>query len=429
MNVTALTTALADSGIVFEEFYNGSSPLMGSIFYDWKTIQAWGTALKPKDISVSSSLFQDGYTIKWIDTDIRRKESTVDGAVSIGATTITVAAGAVFAKYDTVYVSETNETFMVSGVTGNVLTLDPSTVPTADITDWVSIKVVASIIDEDGNINGKNVTLELGAEATNYIQHISKMITFKQTDLNAILTRYTTGKASGASGAKQYTSDLIKRATTEIQEDICNSFFVGKKGEYTLDGMTFRTTGGLDSFCTAPIDCTGTNPAEQFTKIVNALDSMQGLQTVWGISPNILVCTVLAAQKITNIAAGITSITETQDLTKIGMQIKTIKSSYGDVKMIIDPVMTKLFDNANMAYTLNPKLISVLSTSILPANKAKGANDSSTLASLSGIQFFKNESDSKQPNSPATINLYTNFGFMFQGSKMGMYQKLVNLGV
>ncbi len=111
------------------------------------------------------------------------------------------------------------------------------------------------------------------------------------------------------------------------------------------------------------------------------------------------------------------------------MQIKTIKSSYGDVKMIIDPVMTKLFDNANMAYTLNPKLISVLSTSILPANKAKGANDSSTLASLSGIQFFKNESDSKQPNSPATINLYTNFGFMFQGSKMGMYQKLVNLGV
>jgi hypothetical protein len=77
---------------------------------------------------------------------------------------------------------------------------------------------------------------------------------------------------------------------------------------------------------------------------------------------------------------------------------------------VIDPILTELYNNANVAYFLNPKFITMASTTRLPANINKNFNDGSTIDKMSpnGIVFHKDETGAKQPNSPATINAYTN---------------------
>ncbi len=422
--VTSLTTKLNGLGIYFAEYFHKSSPLFSALFYDWDTLLKPSAALKPKNIKMQNALLEDGFTIKWIDTDLRRTGDLVNGAVSAAATTITVDTGEIFRAGDNVFVPSIGTTFVVTAVSGDDLTVSPA-VPTGGIADNAKIKVVSSSIDNRGKVDGKSITLEIGTETTNYIQHISRNVSFNQEDLNKILLKYQGVGASG-DAAKKYTTEVLEKGLREIQNDFVNAFFVGVKQVETIGGNTYRTTGGLNEYVSETVDCTGSDEAEAQQNIMDVLEGMQGIASTGWVTTNMLVCTRSAASKIAAMTAGNVQITESLNIDKIGMRIKIISTAYGDIPIYIDPVMTDLYDDANMAFALNPKMISIISTSNLPAKEGKDMN---AITNLSGIKFYKNNTGALQPNSDSSINLYTNFGFMFQGADMWLYKKLINLGV
>jgi len=426
-SVESLTTKLNGLGVHFKDFFYKSSPLFSAIFYDWATLLKPKGSLKPKSIKMSSALLEDGYTIKWRDTDRRRKGSTVDGAVSGGATSLTVADGTIFAAGDNIYFPEENFTHVVTGVSGNDLTINPA-VGTGGIGDTSDVKIITSTIDNRGTLNGKAVSIEVGDEITNYIQHVSRSASFNQEDLNKIILKYQGYGMNEKAAVAKYTTEVLEEGLRQVQQDFVNAFFVGTKREETIGGKTHRFTGGINEFAGAAEDVTDSDAAGRLQKIINALDEVQGIQSMDGMYSNILVVTRRAAAKIAIMAAGYVDVTESIDLDKIGMRIKVIRTTYGDIPMYIDPVMTEIFGDANVGFVMNPQMISIVSTSNMPANKSRGGNDSNSVEALSGIQFYKDETAAKQPNSDAIINLYTNFGFMFQGSGLGLYKKLINLG-
>ena len=191
----------------------------------------------------------------------------------------------------------------------------------------------------------------------------------------------------------------------------------------------FSITGGINEYIDETIDATGASDKERLQKIIDALDSVQGIQNFQGEFANMLVCTVRAKSRISALAAPYTTGAPTVvTIKEIGFRVEVIRTTYGDIPVMVDPLMTEIFQNANIGFVMNPKLIDIVSTAVLPSNKQKGANDSEAATKLTGIIFHKDETGSKQPNSPAVMNAYTNLGFRFNGSSVGMYKKLINLG-
>ena len=268
---------------------------------------------------------EDGYTIKWRDTDFRRQSSSLDAAASATDTTLTAKDGSIFKKGDTIFLPAYSKTHMVKDTSSNTLTIEPA-VPTGGYADDSILYIVSSTIDNNGTIGGKSVYLPLGDEVTNYIQHISHQARFSQEELNKILLKYTTQGKSNDQAVKDYTADVIKEGLKEMQNDIVNAFWAGRKDAFTIDGNTHRTTGGILEYASAPADCTGSTPTEKLQKIIDALDAMQMFETTNGLSANMLVTTRTGKSKITALAmaqgsGSFVQITEGINSNKIGRRI------------------------------------------------------------------------------------------------------------
>lgn len=182
VNVKTLGYVLDGQGISFETVMS-ASPLLSLLYYDFQTIQvSGGKSLKPKELINTPWIADDGYTVRWRDVDKRPRTTKTDGATAGAATTIVVDDASIFTAGDTVYVPLTRETFLITSISSNTLTVNPA-VGAAGFADDSEVRWV-SFATGLGTSTNKAVSIMANDEQTNYMQHTAFDLTFDAESLN-----------------------------------------------------------------------------------------------------------------------------------------------------------------------------------------------------------------------------------------------------
>ena len=429
-DVTTLTTKFNDYGITFEDFFYRSSPLFKAIFYDWNSLINPWTSLTPKELSASDEILDDWFTLKWRDTDHRRAGTQLnDAAASQWDSVITMDASHGIVVWDSIFFPAYWVTHVVTAVSTNDITVSP--VLATSMADDTLVKIASHAIDNAWAVWWKWNTVPVWAEVTNFIQHFSQQFTLTQEQLNTALLRYTSLWMTWDKAVQKYVADLVARTLRNMWLDIVSAFFTWKKQANTISWNIHRFTWGLLEYQDATVvDCTAADDKARLLKIIEAVDAAQSVWNLQWDTMNMLVCTRAAATKISYLANQYLAWwVDKIEINKIWLRITILRTAYWDLPVVIDPILTELYNNANVAYFMNPKFITIASTTRLPANMNKWFNDSSTIDKMTpnGILFYKDETSTKQPNSPAIVNAYTNLWFKFHWSGLWMFKKLINL--
>ena len=431
VNVNTLTTKLNGRWVKMTDFMRtGQHHVLQTIFYDHSSLLNPKGDIRPKDIKKDYTLMDDGYTVRWRDLDWNRSGTTVLGAVSASATTINVATGtgALFAAGDEIFIPSTFETFTVTAVSTDALTVTPA-VGSGWIASLAEIHISRHTIDKEGTINGKASTLEIWPEQTNYITHDSYSVAFTQEELNTILLRYTQMGKSENEAVKDYVNERYKKASQEMLTDMLRALYVGKKAVATVGGNTHRTCGWLEEFRdTTVVDVAGeTTTMAKLNKLIEAVDEIQRVAPTSEVAKVILVVNDKAYREINSWVDGLNLQRYSKEVTALWWNIRVIQTSYGELPIMTCPELQNLTKSLGNGvwYAFAPSLIEIAgAVQMLDTNGTGKKTTQPSIITEPWMVAFVPEGTRKQPNAPTTVNLYTNYSFLFKGASLGLYKRI-----
>jgi hypothetical protein len=412
VDIKTLSTKLDGRGIEFFTIAR-QSPLLATLMYDPKTLY-WGEAsdLKPKELAlVPSTVSEDGINVKWRDIDTRDQKTAVNGAVNQSATTIVVDDASILTVGTQIFVPSIGETYTVTGISTNDLTVTPSVAAAAGIADNADVVIISKSVEANGD--GQSISYNIEDEQTNYIQEIAYEFSFNSRDLNS---QYLIGSMQGKS-PEQIVNDMLARyvgrAKARVFRSIAYQFYVGAKKLDATSGKNKYFAGGFGDYYSGSSDCSGSTALAAWIALQDAIRPVQEIDAGDGSSDVVISTTNAGAQALSNLGLQLEMVRVDQTVNAIGMKITTLHTIAGDITIMVDPVLQDLYgDTANVGYCFKPGLVKIESVPYLMETNGI-AQGNVKVGNYSGLVFY-----SKPVNNPnfAEVLVQTNFSFVFGGS-------------
>jgi hypothetical protein len=425
VDIKTLTAQLAGKGVEFNEIIRKASPILPILFYDPADLYlGTGSDLKPKELQKTRYISSSDRTLEWRDVDLRPTNATTTSTVSAAATTIPVNDGTLFSVGNQIYCRTNRETYTVTAISTNDLTVTPAVA--VEIASGDTIVKVSHSIGEGGD--GEGVSISASAAQTNYVQDTSKKLTFNETTLNKLYQYFADMGMNEDKIISNMVSRYINEAKSKIFHDIANAFYVGQKKTGTVGGATRYYAGGFTEYYTTNTDCTGTSAINAWTKIQDALRPIQELDTGTGMNDIVLVTTNKGAQALSNLvfSGNLDIVRESQTINVLGAQVTSLRTIAGDIRVVVDPTLADVEgDTANVAYAFKPGMVRMVSypynMTVLDVKKNEAKQ-----GIYEGITLFAKP---QQNVNSAEIEVFTNFSFVFGGNTVNAGVRLSNLGV
>ncbi len=425
VNIKDLTTKMNGFGIEFTRIVR-KSPLLSVLLYDPSTLYSTngsGKDLKPKSLERTRYVLEDGRSFKWRDIDLRPKGTTAAANAAIGATAVTVADASLITAADQIYHPTSGQTRTVTSISGDVLTISPAL--TVAITSGDPIKLVSYSVALGGT--GKNVSMELNDENTNYLQDTSINLPFTQDELNKLYMVYASQGMSDDEIVSKMIQEDVGHARSKIIQSIAAAFYVGHKHQVTVGSKTRHFAGGFREFYTTNTNCTGATAEAAWQNILTALRPVQEIDTQDGAAgETVLVCSPAAAEGISALSRKLDLLRDKQETNFLGTVITELRTINGTIRLLADTTIQDLEgDSANVAYAFKPGLVRLVSSPREMTIKDV-SQDAVRTGMYEGITLHMKPQD--LPNA-AEIEAFTNFSFIFGGSSVGAGVRLYNVGV
>lgn len=425
VDIKTLTAQLNGQGVEFNEIVRKASPILPILFYDPADLYlGTGSDLKPKELQKTRYISSSDRTLEWRDVDFRPTNAVTTSTVASSATVIPVDDGSLFAVGNELYCRTNRETYTVTAISSNNLTVTPA-VTTAMASGDTIVKVSHSI-GEGGD--GESVNINASDAQTNYVQDVSKKLTFNETTLNKLYQYFSDQGMKEEKIISSMVSRYINEAKSKIFQDIAKAFYVGKKKSESIGGETRYYAGGFTEYYTGNTDCTGTSAINAWEKIQDAIRPIQEIDTGAGMNDIVIVTTNKGAQSISNLVFGgnLDIVRESQSINVLGAQVTSLRTVAGDIKIVVDPTLADLEgDAANVGYVFKPGMVRMVS---YPYNMTvlDVKNNQAKEGLYEGITLFAKP---QQNVNSAEVEVFTNFSFVFGANTVGAGIRLTNLGV
>ncbi|MBQ6808472.1 MAG: DUF5309 family protein [Firmicutes bacterium] len=261
---------------------------------------------------------------EWLEDDLLETWSSVNGAVSASATSITVADGSIFREGDVLKLPATDENLLVTAVSDNSLTVvrGYGSTTAAAIADKAALLNLGPAMEENSSLRTVKSTKE--STGYNFTQIFRTPIALSGTEAASMLH-------GGKDRAYQR-----RKASIEHKRDIARALYFGQRKEDLSGSGARRTMGGL-------VQMLGDNNKVSFDSSSNPLtyrnfDIKVAKEVFRHGSQNKL---LIAGP---NLAAAINSWADKKLVTDVsndtyGLRVKNLITTYGDLKVIYDPLL------------------------------------------------------------------------------------------
>jgi hypothetical protein len=111
----------------------------------------------------------------------------------------------------------------------------------------------------------------------------------------------------------------------------------------------------------------------------------------------------------------------------LGWTITVIKTGFGDITLMSCPELDQMTSSLTYGtgYIFCPELVSVAGATKMMIGDGSGKETKApTHQTKAGFVYYVPEGSRLQPNSPTTINLYTNYSFIFKGASLNLFKKV-----
>jgi hypothetical protein len=286
-----------------------------------------------------------GPKIEWLEDDLLAIRTLVNGAHNdVDDTTIDVDDGSIFRAYDIIKVPSTGECMLVTIVTNNALTVvrGYGSTAAAAIANDAEVLIIGNAQEEGSD--GRTVKSTQEAGKFNYTQIFRTPVQLSRTELNSTLY-----------GGKDLNYQR-KKAGIEHARDIANALYFGQKKLSTDNTNTVRRTmGGVEEFLVAGSSTQAFGAAATHLSYDN-FDSLVAQKAFsYGSGEKLLIAGPNLASQI-NSWARKDLVTDVQGET-YGMRIKNLKTSYGDIMVIYDPLLGQSAIYAGYGFLLDMEYI------------------------------------------------------------------------
>lgn len=403
------TTRIEGKGLHLVQYGYAEAPETALLMYDLKDLNQQNLdfrSLKMKNIAMKASITETGESIEWNEEDLKGAVVTITAYTS--ATSFTVDAtdiqvGEMLFNQTTGWVEA-----MVVGVAGSVLTLAaPGFAGSANGNKLLRSSFAKKYGVDHGHITNRNTLNTL----TNYIQFTEEQIASDMIANNKTLLWMS-----------QEEKDKVRfgDASRFIIKGIISGFYTGKKLKSNASGAFQYSAGGLEEFIPAGnkvnvkgVD-TPTTKANIRTQIQKAFQC--GLTGIRQKNKLLFFCNTAWINMIHDLYE--TAIQYNDELTAINLNIKSYSIAGYDAPHVV---------SNHLDYHLGASAIPTCYTIpvdytflyMLPRTTLKEDGKSVNLAGR-GIVYKKPQSTPET----ATVALFTNYSFMFQGINSGAYRKL-----
>lgn len=287
---------------------------------------------------------------EWLEDDLLGIRTLVDGnssTVASSATTVNVDDGSIFRVGDIAKIPSTGECVLVTAISTNALTVTRGygSTSAASIADNAEILIIGNAQAE--NAGARTVKSTQETACYNYTQIFRTPIALSNTE-----------KASKMYGGKDQNYQRAK-ALIEHKRDIANALYFGQRKEDTSGSTPRRTMGGILEFLAGSSQTQAFAAVNGTTLTYNNFDANVAQKVFsYGSEEKLLVAGPKLAAMINSWAVS-KLVTEVGKDKTYGVNVKNLLTSYGNLKVIYDPLLAEsdvyaghglVLDMANIRY-------------------------------------------------------------------------------
>ena len=328
-------------------------------FFDVKQLawQGWLT-IKPKEIPwIESTLTVDWQSVKWLDYSLFDFNSDVTSTATLsvvaGDISVTVGSTSGFAVNDTLYATKfgasdefdwivksiTNATTMVITLTWvNGTAVIPATI---DMVAWQIVERGYWRRNDNDEILRPSSTFEY-KEYQSYVQHFSRRIEFTKAELNKVY-KY-------AGEAKMEAQKKFEYNLGILFQEVNKAIYKGKNTASGAGANAKLEMLGLETICTERGTrvslAASTKPLKDLFEQIE-ISFRSG--SILGNEPMMLLVNDRFLSELANLNGDKVRYEKYVDLLK--MTIPTLSTIYGEVDIIRDPMLNRLYPSYSVAYT------------------------------------------------------------------------------
>ena len=264
---------------------------------------------------------------EWLEDDLIAGQSQLAAAISSASTTsLSVDDGSIFRAGDVIHIPSVGENMLVSEVSSNTLTVVRgygSTAAQASIDDDATVLNLGPAMSENSSLRGVVSTQE--SSVYNYTQIFRTPISLSGTEA-----------ASKLHGGKDRGYQR-RKASLEHKRDIARAMYFGQRKEDTSAATPRRTMGGLLEFLGTSDTVTFNSSTLPIT--YRNFDANVAKQAfAHGGQEKLLIAGPNLASAI-NCWAENKLVSDVDSEATYGMRVKNLVTTYGDLKVIYDPLL------------------------------------------------------------------------------------------
>ncbi|MCR4963288.1 MAG: DUF5309 domain-containing protein [Firmicutes bacterium] len=281
---------------------------------------------------------------EWLEDQLLGVRTLANGAAAADASTITVEDGGIFRVYDLLKVPSTGECMLVTAVSGNTLTVSRgygSTVGAA-VADDAEILIIGNAQAE--NAGAREVKSTQETPCYNYTQIFRTPIALSNTE-----------KASKMYGGKDLNYQR-KKAGIEHIRDIANALYFGQRKLDTSGATPRRSMGGILEFLANDSRAVAFNASSNKLTFRNFDAKVAREAFSYGSEEKLLVAGPYLASAINDWASQ-KLVTEVGEDKTMGMTVRNLITSYGNMKVVYDPLLMESAVYAGYGFVLDLQYI------------------------------------------------------------------------
>lgn len=334
-------------------------------FFDVKQLSGQGgLTMKPKEIpGIESTLTVDGQSVKWVDYSLFDFNSTVTSTatITLSGTDATVIVGDTsgFAVNDTVYATKQGASDEFDGIVKSITNSTTLVVTVTGVNGSASIPatldVVAAQVLERGywRRNDNDEILRPSAsfnykEYQSYIQHFSRRIEFTKAEVNKVY-KYEGDAKVEAQKKFEYNLGILF-------QEVNKAIYKGKNTASGAGATQKLEMLGLETICTER----GTR-VDLSASIVPIKDLMGQIEiafrsgSILGNEPMMLLVNDRFLSELASSNKDKVRYDKYVDVLKL--TIPTLSTIYGEVDIIRDPILNRLYPAYSVAFTVPRSLM------------------------------------------------------------------------
>ena len=278
---------------------------------------------------------------EWLEDDLLGIRTLANGAANNTVTSINVDDGSIFRIGDIAKVPSTGECVLITGVSANALTVTRGYGSTnaAAIADDAEILIIGNAQAE--NAGAREVKSTQETPCYNYTQIFRTPVSLSNTE-----------NASKLYGGKDQNYQRAK-ALIEHKRDIANALYFGQRKEDTSGNTPRRTMGGILEFLSGASQVQSFASSGGTALTYNNFDAMVAQKVfAYGSQEKLLVAGPKLAAMINSWAVS-DLVTDVGKDKTYGMRVKNLITSYGDLKVIYDPLLAEAETYSGYGFVLD----------------------------------------------------------------------------